>query len=353
LFNSFFIKNDHSKLDTFAKAILHGKGYDRWFDKSFNLIVSRNGRAGLNVEHSWADAPITGHLWEFNIAHEFFRIGYDSNGHSNGVVRFELPDPVKLKWEFNAKIEESIMNSLKVATELLNDVDLHIHICNFGKGFIKKCRTSPDAFIQMALQLAYYRDIGKHHLTYEASMTRMFREGRTETVRSCSIESTAWVKSMVDANETNERRRSLFRVACDYHQTQYRNSMTGKGVDRHLFCLYVVSRYLEIDTPFLKEVLSEPWRLSTSQTPTAQTSNLDYKKYPEFCGAGGGFGPVADDGYGVSYILSGEDLVSFHISSKRSSDKTDSYRFGQAIGQAMLDIKILFEEEQDSKKSKK
>ncbi len=41
--------------------------------------------------------------------------------------------------------------------------------------------------------------------------------------------------------------------------------MTGKGVDRHLFCLYVVSKYLQIDIPFLKEVLSEPWRLSTSQ----------------------------------------------------------------------------------------
>ena len=41
--------------------------------------------------------------------------------------------------------------------------------------------------------------------------------------------------------------------------------MTGKGIDRHLFCLYVVSKYLEIDSPFLTEVLSEPWRLSTSQ----------------------------------------------------------------------------------------
>jgi carnitine O-palmitoyltransferase 1 len=41
--------------------------------------------------------------------------------------------------------------------------------------------------------------------------------------------------------------------------------MTGKGIDRHIFCLYVVSKYLEIDIPFLKEVLSEPWRLSTSQ----------------------------------------------------------------------------------------
>lgn len=36
----------------------------RWFDKSFNLIVFRNGTMGLNAEHSWADAPIIGHLWE-------------------------------------------------------------------------------------------------------------------------------------------------------------------------------------------------------------------------------------------------------------------------------------------------
>ena len=37
------------------------------------------------------------------------------------------------------------------------------------------------------------------------------------------------------------------------------------GIDRHMFCLYVVSKYLGIESPFLKEVLSEPWRLSTSQ----------------------------------------------------------------------------------------
>lgn len=36
----------------------------RWFDKSFNLIIYKNGTIGLNAEHSWADAPIIGHLWE-------------------------------------------------------------------------------------------------------------------------------------------------------------------------------------------------------------------------------------------------------------------------------------------------
>lgn len=33
-------------------------------------------------------------------------------------------------------------------------------------------------------------------LTYEASMTRLFREGRTETVRSCSSESSALVRAL-------------------------------------------------------------------------------------------------------------------------------------------------------------
>ena len=31
---------------------------------------------------------------------------------------------------------------------------------------------------------------------------------------------------------------------------------------------------------------------------------------------------VADDGYGVSYIIAGEDIIFFHISSKRSCDLT-------------------------------
>jgi carnitine O-palmitoyltransferase 1 len=33
-------------------------------------------------------------------------------------------------------------------------------------------------------------------------MTRLFRDGRTETVRSCSIESSQWVKSMDDPSVT-------------------------------------------------------------------------------------------------------------------------------------------------------
>lgn len=81
----------------------------------------------------------------------------------------------------------------------------------------------------------------------------------------------------------------LLREACQRHQRGYQDAMCGKGIDRHLFCLYVLSKYFEIDSPFLNEVLSEPWRLSTSQTPLGQTNKLDLNKYPQCISAGGEF----------------------------------------------------------------
>lgn len=42
------------------------------------------------------------------------------------------------------------------------------------------------------------------------------------------------------------------------------------------------------------QVLSEPWRLSTSQTPVQQVELFDLVKHPEYVSSGGGFGPVGN-----------------------------------------------------------
>lgn len=49
----------------------------------------------------------------------------------------------------------------------------------------------------------------------------------------------------------NEERAKLLRIACGQHQKGYQDAMCGMGIDRHLFCLYVISKYLEVDSPFL------------------------------------------------------------------------------------------------------
>uniref|UniRef100_A0A8C8VIR6 carnitine O-palmitoyltransferase n=1 Tax=Pelusios castaneus TaxID=367368 RepID=A0A8C8VIR6_9SAUR len=330
-------------LDRYAKALLHGQCHDRWFDKSFTLIVFRNGKMGINAEHSWADAPIIGHLWEYTLATDVFQLGYRVDGHCKGEMDPGIPPPQKLQWEIPEECQQVIQGSLRVARGLADDVDFHTFAFKeFGKGLIKKCRTSPDGFIQLAIQLAHYRDKGKFCLTYEAAMTRLFREGRTETVRSCSIESCNFVRAMMDPTQSVPQRLALFRAAAAKHQALYRRAMTGAGVDRHLFCLYVVSKYLGVDSPFLREVLSEPWGLSTSQTPIQQLELFDLQNHPNYISCGGGFGPVDDNGYGVSYIIIGEDLITFHVSCKLSSPETDAHQFGANIRAALLDLRALF-----------
>ncbi|KAB1270185.1 Carnitine O-palmitoyltransferase 1; muscle isoform [Camelus dromedarius] len=370
---------DEASLSLYGKALLHGNCCNRWFDKSFTLIAFKNGQLGLNTEHAWADAPIIGHLWEFVVGTDAFHLGYAETGHCLGKPNPLLAPPQRLQWDIPEQCQAVIESSYQVAKALADDVELYcFQFLPFGKGLIKKCRTSPDAFVQIALQLAHFRDRGKFCLTYEASMTRMFREGRTETVRSCTRESTAFVQAMVEGRHMKADLQDLFRKAAEKHQNMYRLAMTGAGIDRHLFCLYVVSKYLGVSSPFLAEVgvglylahvgawsppvcrgalsawhliaraplsqvLSEPWRLSTSQIAQFQIRMFDPNKYPNHLAAGGGFGPVADDGYGVSYMIAGENTIFFHVSSKFSSSETNAQRFGNHIRQALLDIADLFQ----------
>ncbi|CAK9298380.1 unnamed protein product [Gordionus sp. m RMFG-2023] len=358
-----------AKLDAYAGSLLHGKGNDRWFDKSFTLVVFKNARIGFNAEHSWADAPIMAHLVVEMLTMDH-SMGYTENGHCKSTTKNLLvPLPAKLGWNLKPECKEVIENQFKIATSLLEDVDITLLTHDkYGKGFIKGTRCSPDAYLQMALQLAYYKDKGKFDLTYEASMTRLFREGRTETVRTVSEKSCAWVKSMLDPTCNNFDRVNLLKAACQAHVLSYKWAMTGNGIDRHLFCLYVVSKYLEKknqknslesittssskdsktevtnlmkSSPFLKRVLSEPWRLSTSQTTHLSAEKLDIESHKHLISAGGGFGPVADDGYGVSYIIAGENRIYFHISSKKSSPATNSVRFKNHILQALSDMQNL------------
>uniref|UniRef100_A0A8B9JH82 carnitine O-palmitoyltransferase n=1 Tax=Astyanax mexicanus TaxID=7994 RepID=A0A8B9JH82_ASTMX len=321
-----------ANVDRYAKSLLHGKCYDRWFDKSFSVVIFKNGKNGLNAEHSWADAPIVSHMWEYALATDSFQLGYNEEGHCKGDVNPSLPQPQRLTWDIPKQCQEQVAQCLAVAQPLADDIDFHVFAFrDFGKGSIKKIKMSPDGFIQLALQLAFYRDRGMFCLTYEASMTRLFREGRTETVRSCSSESCAFIKKSTSVLR-------LIRNASEKHQMLYRLAMTGAGIDRHLFCLYVVSKYLGIESPFLKEALSEPWRLSTSQTPFQQLELFDFVNHPDYITCGGGFGPVADDGYGVSYSLIGEKIISFHVSSKHSCPDTDSHKFGTQIRKALHDL---------------
>uniref|UniRef100_A0A8C0LI37 Palmitoyl thioesterase CPT1C n=1 Tax=Canis lupus dingo TaxID=286419 RepID=A0A8C0LI37_CANLU len=303
-----------ASLDAYARALLAGRGHDRWFDKSFTLIVFSNGKLGLSVEHSWADCPISGHMWEFTLATECFQLGYSADGHCKGHPDPSLPQPQRLYWHLPEKVRSD-------------------------SGASSPSGSSAPPFLVP-------QDRGQFCLTYESTMTRLFLEGRTETVRSCTREACNFVRAMEDKEKTEPQRRALFRLAVEKHQSLLKAAMSGQGVDRHLFALYIVSQFLHLRSPFLDQVHSEQWQLATSQIPVQQIHLFDVHNYPDYVSSGGGFGPADDHGYGVSYIFMGDDTITFHISSKKSSTKTDSHRLGQHIEDALLDVASLFQEGQ-------
>lgn len=57
---------------------------------------------------------------------------------------------------------------------------------------------SPDSFVQMAMQLAWYKTRGMFTATYETALTRLFLHGRTETIRSLTADARLFVLAMVD-----------------------------------------------------------------------------------------------------------------------------------------------------------
>jgi hypothetical protein len=77
-----------------------------------------------------------------------------------------------------------------------------LHYEGYGKDFIKRFRTSPDAWAQLVKQLAFHKMFGRTGVTYESAQTRKYQLGRTEVIRSASTESKRWAEAMLNPTES-------------------------------------------------------------------------------------------------------------------------------------------------------
>ncbi|KAG1471185.1 hypothetical protein G6F56_002266 [Rhizopus delemar] len=110
-----------------------------------------------------------------------------------------LAAPTRLNWDLSNRVQEAIKTAEINASKLIQDLDSVLLVYDgYGADEMKKAKVSPDGWLQMAFQLAYYRQYGQPCPTYESASTRKFLKGRTETVRSCSVESVAFTKAWDD-----------------------------------------------------------------------------------------------------------------------------------------------------------
>lgn len=305
--------------------LIHGGGStansgNRWYDKTLQLVVGPNGVNGLTYEHSPAEGQPIAVLTDFIINHI-------AKGEPQKTSNQNVPPPQKLSFELSPKATNLLEKAAASHNKLIADLDMnYLHYTGYGKNWIKTQKMSPDSFIQMAIQYAFYklhRTPGAH---YESAQTRMYEAGRTETIRSCSNESIAFARAMLTPSEPPTSKVDKLRSAVNAHKSYAAKAVQGYGVDRHLIGLKLIARENNItELPELFKdpglVASQHMRLSTSQVASRYDAFMCY-------------GPLTPDGYGCCYSPKNDDMW-FGISSFKSCPETDSRTFRDCLKQAL------------------
>ncbi|XP_051967978.1 choline O-acetyltransferase-like [Xyrauchen texanus] len=314
-----------------AALMLHGGGPDqnganRWYDKPLQFVVGLDGICGVVCEHSPFEGIVLVQCAEYilkNIRSSCKPITSRSDS--------ELPHPRRLLWKCSPQIHGSLASAAEHLHRLVKNLDINVFTFDvYGKEFIKQQKMSPDAFIQVSLQLAFYRCHHRMVSTYESASLRRFHEGRVENIRSATPEALAFVKLMTDdaTSVQDTERKEKLRAAINAQTQITVQAVTGMGTDNHLLGLREVAKEMKMEVPeiFTDETyrISNNFILSTSQVPTVAEM---------FCC----YGPVTPDGYGVCYNPQADHIM-FSVSSFRDGKHTCSAAFVTAIARALQDM---------------
>ncbi|XP_029444668.1 peroxisomal carnitine O-octanoyltransferase [Rhinatrema bivittatum] len=220
----------------------------RWGDKSYNSIIFSNGVFGSNCDHAPYDALVLISLCEY-INRKIME--NEGKWKGSGEVR-DIPWPEELVFTVDLKVLDDIRLAREQYQKQASDLQVaNCAFISFGKRLVKELALHPDTFVQLALQLAYYKLHGRPGCCYETATTRIFYHGRTETMRSCTAEAVEWCQAMLDPAYIPHERKELMLKAFAKHNKLMADNQNGKGFDRHLLGLQLLAKEQGLPTPDL------------------------------------------------------------------------------------------------------
>lgn len=328
-----FICLDERAPSTESEALSEGIGGDicnRWAD-TYNIVIFKNGVVATNGSHAACDGMV-GVSMGFYVYLNF----QECKGKWQGSTLIHHPRiPVELTFHVDTIISTAIDTVISYIGGVMDNILCQYFLfSNYGQKFISSKNVHPDAFIQMALQLAYYRLHKSPAPTYETASTRSFYNGRTETVRSCSVEAITWVQSMLDPASSMKTRLQLLKRAIDKHSILMREAQKNEGCDRHLLGLYVLS--VEMGLP-LPSIYQDPAWIKSGGSGNFILST-SFTGYTNILGA---VTAMCTDGYGIFYCVS-PLKIAFNITSWKNSKLTDIDALKENISISLHDMQTLF-----------
>ncbi|OAA59260.1 carnitine acetyl transferase [Cordyceps fumosorosea ARSEF 2679] len=375
---------------------------NRWYDK-LQIIVCKNGSAGINFEHTGVDGHTVLRFASDVYTDTILRFARSINGQAPSLWTSTSPDPSrrdpesfgdvnttprKLTWDMHPELSIAVRFAETRLADLIEQNEFQcLDFAAYGKTFITSMGFSPDAYVQMAFQAAYYGLYGRVECTYEPAMTKVYLHGRTEAVRPVTDESVRFVQTFWGDNPVEKKLEAL-REACRKHVANTRTCAKAEGCDRHLYALLCVwQKYVDggfysgsgsdasssgescgtasspreaplsdSEEPACTQVAAQPTRGRGDSTGSRSRGSGAGQDLPLLFADGGwdklnttvlstsncgnpalrhfGFGPTSAEGFGIGYIIKDEG-ISICVSSKHRQTR----RFVDALESYLLEIR--------------
>lgn len=373
------------------RGVQVGTCTNRWYDK-LQIIVCKNGSAGINFEHTGVDGHTVLRFASDVYTDTILRYAKSINGQAPTLWTSQSPDPSKrdpesfgevsttphkLEWDMIPELQIALRFAETRLADLIHQNEFQtLDFSGYGKNFITSMGFSPDAFVQMAFQAAYYGLYGRVENTYEPAMTKMFFHGRTEAIRSITPEAVDFVRAFW-ADNAAQKKVDALKTATQKHTAITKEASKGQGQDRHLYALYCVwqrkvneegaeaasttgfssngysspTDFSDAGSPKRLEEFSSPVSRSRAGTDSSRSPGPPLHQMPALfsdpgwekinntilstsnCGNPSlrhfGFGPVSGDGFGIGYIIKDESISvcasSKHRQTKRFVGSLETY----------------------------
>lgn len=301
-------KNEQDATELFLYG---GDGSSRWFDKSFHMAISKDAKMAINFEHSWGDGVAV-----MRFLNETIKSSEEDtfvpSGATGAITVHSL----------NFALDSKSKNAISVAQETHIGRTQKLELSakrmeGFGRKHLKPNKLSPDLVIQLAFQMAYYRQNGLFVPTYESCSTSAFKHGRTETLRPCTVATVACAEAFEPTHNSGpEDMLHLIKEASTMHSNLTKEAVMGQGFDRHLFALRYLADAASSNEKieFFQDQAYKDINTIILSTSTVFSDNIQM----------GGFAPVTPNGFGISYLVH-EEWMGWNVTAYPGSPSVSEF----------------------------
>lgn len=214
-----------------------GNCHNRFYDKSMQIIVTENGKAGLCFERAAVDGSVA-----LGFA---ARLQRESLSLPADCLETTPPCPTiktrALSWSPSNALKRKMYAAHKFIVEARNRRGVEAWTTpNIGARRLKALDISPDAVVQFAIQLATHDVTGEVPNIFEPVQIRHFSGGRMDFIAPVTAESLAAVRSLRTRNTNQYFVAGKIRRAAKAHQQLVLHTKSGRGQVAHLLALNAV-----------------------------------------------------------------------------------------------------------------